>query len=87
MGVKMKLRIITKNQEADQEIRFLQKSILKLSGRATATPPAWELKNIFFLIWRAIGYRQLQFQLVISDRDLIFTLLSSFSKILGSLKN
>ena len=43
MGVKMNLRLITKNYGADQEIGFLTKSILKPYGRATAMPPAWEL--------------------------------------------
>ena len=39
MGVKINFRIITKNQEADPEIRFLTKSILKPYDRATAIPP------------------------------------------------
>ena len=43
MGVKMNLRIITKNHAADTEIGFLKKSISKPYGRATAMPPAWDL--------------------------------------------
>ena len=46
MGVQMNLRIITKNIAADPEIGFLTKSISKTYGRATAIPPAWELKKI-----------------------------------------
>ena len=42
MGIKMNLRIITKNHAADQEIGLLKKSISKPYGRATAMPPAWE---------------------------------------------
>ena len=42
MGVKMNLRIITKNHAADPEIGFLIKSILKPYGRETAMPSAWE---------------------------------------------
>ena len=45
MGEKMNLRIITKNHAADPEIGFLTKSISKPYGRATAMPPAWELKK------------------------------------------
>ena len=44
MGVKMNLRVITNNHEADPEIGFLTKSILKPYDRATTMPPAWELK-------------------------------------------
>ena len=44
MGVKMNLRIITKNHAADPEKGFLAKSISKPYGRATAMPPAWELR-------------------------------------------
>ena len=47
VGVQINLRIITKYRAADQEIRFLTKSILKLYGYATALPPAWELNNNF----------------------------------------
>ena len=47
-GVKMNLRIITKNHEADPEIEFLTKSISKPYGRATAIPPARELKKVRF---------------------------------------
>ena len=43
MGVKMYLRIITKNHAADPKRGFLTKSISKLNGRATAMPTAWEL--------------------------------------------
>ena len=46
MGVKMNLRIITKNHAADPEIGFLTKSILKPYGCATTVPPAWELSKI-----------------------------------------
>ena len=46
IGVKMNLRIITKNDAADQEIGFHTKSTSKPYGRATAMPPAWELKII-----------------------------------------
>ena len=42
MSVKMNLRIITKNHEADQEIGVLKKSISKPYGRATAKPAAWD---------------------------------------------
>ena len=45
-GVKMNLRIITKNHASYPEIRFLTKSILKPYDRATAMPQAWELKVI-----------------------------------------
>ena len=45
MGIKMKLRIITKYRAADLEKRFLTKSILKPYGYATAMPPAWELRE------------------------------------------
>ena len=44
MGVKMNLRIKTKNHTNDPEKGFLTKSIFKPYGRATAMPPAWELK-------------------------------------------
>ena len=44
MGVKMNLRMITKNHEADPEIGFLTKSISNPFGRATAMPTAWELR-------------------------------------------
>ena len=43
MGVKMNLRIITKNHAADPEIGFRTKSISKPYSRATAMPPACEL--------------------------------------------
>ena len=45
-GVKMNLRIITKNHAPDPEIGILTKSISKAYGRATAKPTAWELKEI-----------------------------------------
>ena len=45
MGVKINFKIITKNQAADQEKKFLPKSILKPYGRATALPTAWELMD------------------------------------------
>ena len=45
----MNLRIITKNHAADPEKGFLTKSISKPFGRATATPTAWELNEIFIL--------------------------------------
>ena len=38
MGVKINLRIITKNNAADPEIGFLMKSILKPYDRAAAMP-------------------------------------------------
>ena len=44
MGVKINFRILTKNHAADPGIEFLTKSISKPYGRATAMPPAWELK-------------------------------------------
>ena len=43
MGVKMNLRIITKNYAVDPEKGFLTKSITMPNGRATAMPTAWEL--------------------------------------------
>ena len=46
-GCKVNLRIITTNNEADPEKEFLTKSISKRYGRATAMPPAWELKLSF----------------------------------------
>ena len=60
-GVKMNLRIIMKNNAADSEIGFLTKSISKPYGRATAMPPAWELK-LFLSIMRTND--------VISKKDL-----------------
>ena len=45
MGIKKKLRIITKNPADDPEIGCVTKSISKPYGRATAMPSAWELKN------------------------------------------
>ena len=46
IGVKMNLRVKTKNHTADPGIGFLTKSISKLYDRATAKPPAWELSGI-----------------------------------------
>ena len=50
MGVKINLRIITKNNAADSEKGFLIKSISKPYGRATAMQQACELNsyNSFF---------------------------------------
>ena len=42
----MKFKIITKIHEADPEIGFVSKSILKPFGRAKAKPPAWELTYV-----------------------------------------
>ena len=47
MGVKMNLRIITKNHAADPEIGIFTKSISKPYCRATAMPPALDLKINF----------------------------------------
>ena len=44
IDVKMNLRSITKSHAAATYIGFLTKSITKSNGRATAMPPAWELK-------------------------------------------
>ena len=44
MGLKMNLRIITKNHAADPEIGFFAKSISKSNG-PTALPTAWELRS------------------------------------------
>ena len=41
----MNLRIITENQSADPEIGFLEKSISKSNGCATAIPTAWGLPS------------------------------------------
>ena len=49
LGVKMILRITTKNHAADPEIEFLTKSISKLYGRVTAMPPVMELKFNFVI--------------------------------------
>ena len=40
MGVKINVRVITKNYEANPEIEFLTKSISKPYSGATAIPPA-----------------------------------------------
>ena len=47
MGVKINMRIITKNHAADPEQGFLKKSISKPYGRATAMPQALELRANF----------------------------------------
>ena len=47
MNVKMNLRTITKNHTAYPEKGFLTKSISKPYWRATAMPPALELKMKF----------------------------------------
>ena len=49
MGLKMNLRIITKNRAAYTEIGFLTKSILKPYVRAAAMPTAWEFKELILL--------------------------------------
>ena len=51
MGVKMNLRIITKDRAADPEKRFLTKSILTPYGYVTAMPPSWKLKLNAFNIY------------------------------------
>ena len=48
MGVKMKIRVITKSHASDPEIVFPTKSISKPYGRATAMSTAWELKVDYF---------------------------------------
>ena len=47
MGVKMNLRLITKNHAADPEIGFLTISISEPYVRATAMTPAWVLRKFF----------------------------------------
>ena len=42
MNAKINFMILMQNGEADPEIGFLTKSILKPYGRATAMPTAWE---------------------------------------------
>ena len=49
MGIKKKLRIITKKHAADPEKGFLAKSISKSNGYATAMPTAWELTNNLYV--------------------------------------
>ena len=44
MGLKMNLRKITRNHEADPEIEFLTKSIRKPYERVTERPSASELE-------------------------------------------
>ena len=46
MWVKMNLRIITKNDAANLEKRFLRKSFLKPYTRAAAMPTTWELDKL-----------------------------------------
>ena len=46
MGVKMNLRIITKNDVVDLEIGFLTKSFKKPYARAAVMPTAWELDKL-----------------------------------------
>ena len=55
MGVKIDLRIITKNHAADIEKEFLKKSILKRYGHATAMPTSWELRDDDFEIEKTGG--------------------------------
>ena len=43
MGVKINLRIITKNLAGDPAIGFFTKSISKPYDRAKVMPPAWQL--------------------------------------------
>ena len=43
-GCKMNISIITKNLAADPEKGFLEKSISKSNGCATAMPTEWELR-------------------------------------------
>ena len=43
MGVKINLRVITKNNTSDPDIGFFTKSISKPDGRATAMPTALKL--------------------------------------------
>ena len=50
MGVKIDLRIITKNHASDSELRFFTKSISKPYDHATAMPTAWELN----IMWSSI---------------------------------
>ena len=46
MGVKMNLRLITKNHAADPEIGFLTKPISKPYDCAMAMSQAWELNGL-----------------------------------------
>ena len=45
MGLKINLRVLTKNRATDSKIGFLTKSIFKPYDRAEAMPPAWELMD------------------------------------------
>ena len=60
IGVKINLKIITKNHAADPEIGFLTKSISKPNGRATAMPTAWELIKQFAVIILAVQTKALK---------------------------
>ena len=51
MGVKINLKIVTKNHAGNSEKRFLAKSISKPYGCATALPTAWDLMNVIFFIF------------------------------------
>ena len=55
----MNFTIITKNHEADPEIRYLKKSIPEPFVRVTAIPPAWEFS---FLI--DVGFTELIYSFV-----------------------
>ena len=57
MSVKMNVKITRKNHEADPEIRFLRKSILKSNARATAMPPTWGLRTCFCKIYNFFDYK------------------------------
>ena len=46
MGVMINLTKITKNHAADPEMGFFTKKRFKVVWRATAIPPAWELRCI-----------------------------------------
>ena len=82
MGVKMNSRIITKNHTADPEIGFLTKSISKPNGRATAMPPAWELKLLRFLRHNQICLHKFRF--IISSSESISASLFIF-RIFGAI--
>ena len=85
MGVKMNLRIITKNHAADPEIEFLTKSISKPNGLVTAMPTAWELNCVrirlvncnFFLILK--NFRRIFFPKYTIDFDKNFTKITKTS--------
>ena len=71
MGVKMTLRIITKNHDVDTEKGFRKKSISKPYGRATAMPPAWELIRFISLISLSCDLRSVWAQ--DTDKKIYFT--------------